>query len=116
MTRLQYLDFFTYLPDDILTKVDRVSMSVALEVRVPLLSRELVEFAFALPESVRYHDRRLKGLLKQTYRDVLPHSIIARGKRGFGIPRGYLATGSTAFPGYLLKRSFDTPIPAPSFV
>jgi asparagine synthase (glutamine-hydrolysing) len=83
---LQYLDFHTYLPDDILTKVDRASMSVSLEARVPLLSRELMEFAFAQPESWHYAGGRLKGGLKDAYRDRLPAAIVDRGKKGFSIP------------------------------
>jgi asparagine synthase (glutamine-hydrolysing) len=90
LTRLQYLDFHTYLPDDILTKVDRVSMANSLEVRVPLLSRRLIEFAFSVPEPVRYHGNRLKGLLKHAYRNVLPQETLERGKRGFSVPNQYL--------------------------
>lgn len=86
-TRLQYLDFHTFLPDDILTKVDRASMAVSLEVRVPLLATEIVEFAFSLPQEVRFHGGRLKGLLKTAMEDVLPSEITARPKRGFGMPR-----------------------------
>ncbi len=85
-TRLQYLDFHTFLPDDVLTKVDRASMAHALEVRVPLLSTALVEFAFALPETVRYHQGRLKGLMKHAVRDLLPATIIDRPKKGFSAP------------------------------
>lgn len=85
-TRLQYLDFKTYLPDDILTKMDRVSMAVSLECRVPLLSTELIEFSFSLPEDVRYEHGNLKGLLKLAYSDSLPEQILHRKKRGFSIP------------------------------
>ncbi len=96
MTRLQYLDFHTYLPDDILTKVDRASMQVALEVRVPLLSRELIEFCFSLPEDVRYAGGQLKGLLKMAYRDRLPAEILQKPKQGFGLPvrAWHIADGS----------------------
>lgn len=85
-TRLQVMDFHTYLPEDILTKVDRVSMSVALECRVPLLSTDLVEYAFSLSESARFQQYGMKGVLKAAFDDVLPKTIITRGKRGFGIP------------------------------
>jgi asparagine synthase (glutamine-hydrolysing) len=84
--KLQFIDFHTYLPDDILTKVDRVSMSVALEVRVPLLSTEIIEFMFSLPESIVYFQGRLKGLLKEAVKDLLPIEIIQRSKKGFSIP------------------------------
>jgi asparagine synthase (glutamine-hydrolysing) len=86
LTRLQYLDFHTYLPDDILTKVDRVSMAVSLEARVPLLATEVVEYAFSLPESVRFHGGAPKGLLKHAYRGRLPAETIDRAKRGFSVP------------------------------
>ena len=83
---LQYMDFHTYLPDDILTKVDRASMAVSLECRVPFLSRDLVEFAFTLPEDFLYLNGQLKGGLKYAYRDLLPQPILNRPKKGFGIP------------------------------
>lgn len=83
---LQYIDFHTYLPDDILTKVDRASMAVSLECRVPFLSRNVIEFAFSLPEHFLYLDGQLKGGLKYAYRDLLPDSILNRPKKGFGIP------------------------------
>lgn len=86
ITRLQYLDFHTYLPDDILTKVDRVSMAVSLEARVPLLATEIVEYAFSLPESIRLHGGRGKGVLRYAYRDTLPSEILERVKKGFSIP------------------------------
>lgn len=87
-TRLQYLDFHTYLPDDILTKVDRASMAVSLECRVPLLNTELIEFMFSLPESIRYRRGELKGLMKHAFADELPDEIIERRKKGFSIPTG----------------------------
>jgi asparagine synthase (glutamine-hydrolysing) len=86
ITRLQVLDFHTYLPDDILTKVDRVSTAVALEARVPLLSKKIIEFLFSLPHNVRCSSDNLKGLMKTAYRDRLPDSIINRSKKGFSIP------------------------------
>ena len=85
-TRLQYVDFHTLLHDDMLTKVDRTSMAVGLEARVPLLSTELVSFAFSLPESIRYHNDALKGLLKYSFRKILPEEIINRKKKGFSVP------------------------------
>jgi len=89
LTRLQYLDFHTYLADDILTKVDRVSMAVSLEARVPFLSCRLVEFVFSIDERTRYLNGQLKGLLKYAFRDRLPRAILERGKKGFSIPRTY---------------------------
>lgn len=89
-TRLQIVDFHTYMPDHVLAKVDRTSMAVSLEARVPLLHRRIVEFAFSLPESIRYHGGASKGLLRHAYRGVLPDHILDRRKRGFGVPSRYL--------------------------
>jgi asparagine synthase (glutamine-hydrolysing) len=89
-TRLQLLDFHTFMPGMVLTKVDRTSMAVSLEARVPFLARKIIEFSFALPEDIRYHDGELKGILKYAYKDILPHNILHRRKKGFGIPRYYL--------------------------
>lgn len=85
-TRLQYLDFHTFLPDDILTKVDRVSMAVSLECRVPLLSKEIVEYLFSLPSNIRLHNNELKGALKKAFQDKVPDEILYRDKKGFSIP------------------------------
>ena len=89
-TRLQLVDFHTFMPGLVLAKVDRTSMSVSLEARVPLLDQKIIEFAFSLPEHVRYHNDEAKGLLRHAYRDILPDSILDRRKKGFGIPRYYL--------------------------
>ncbi len=89
-TRLQLIDFHTFMPGMVLAKVDRTSMAVSLEARVPLLSRDIIEFSFALPEELRYHGDEPKGLLRHAYRRVLPDHILDRRKKGFGIPRYYL--------------------------
>ena len=88
-TRLQYLDFHTFLPGLVLTKVDRTSMAVSLEARVPLLARRIIEFSFSVDETIRYHNDDLKGLLRHAYRGILPDHILDRRKKGFGIPRHY---------------------------
>lgn len=85
-TRLQYLDFHTFLPDDILTKVDRVSMAVSLECRVPLLSQEIVEYLFSISPEVRYHGGELKGAMKEAFKNEIPDEILNREKKGFSIP------------------------------
>lgn len=85
-TRLQYVDFHTYLPDDILTKVDRVSMAVSLECRVPLLKKELIEYCFSVDHKVRLINGELKGIMKNTFGELLPQEITMRNKRGFSIP------------------------------
>lgn len=86
MRKLQALDFSTYLPDNIFTKIDRLSMSVSLEARVPFLSRALIEFAFSVPESFTLKDGQLKGGMKSAYRQYLPAVILDRSKRGFSMP------------------------------
>jgi len=107
-TRLQLVDFNTFMPGLVLTKVDRTSMAVSLEARVPLLSRRIIEFSFSLPEHVRYHGGELKGILKYAYKDLLPGHILHRRKKGFGIPRYYLQDLDSGKPlqEYLLQRLF----------
>ncbi len=119
MTRLQYLDLKTYLPDDILTKVDRASMAVSLEVRPALLDHEIVEFGFSMPAGVHYQKGHLKHLLKQSMEEKLPDAIIHRGKKGFSVPwqswvepnrefiEGFLINGEAVKQG-LLNQKFLT--------
>jgi len=85
-TRLQYLDFHTFLPDACLTKVDRTSMAVSLECRVPFLSKELIEYCFSLKDEVRIYKFELKGAMKEAFRGMLPSEIIDRDKKGFSAP------------------------------
>ena len=87
--RIRYLDFKTYMHEAVLTKVDRTSMSVSLEARVPLLSRELIEFMFTLPSDLIFKDNKLKGLAKYAYKDILPEAILSKEKQGFSIPTNY---------------------------
>jgi asparagine synthase (glutamine-hydrolysing) len=94
LARATHLDATTYLPNDILTKVDRASMSVALEVRAPFLARDIVEFAFSLPDSFRMRGLRGKRILRDAVRDQLPPAIIRRPKKGFGMPVGAWLNGS----------------------
>jgi asparagine synthase (glutamine-hydrolysing) len=89
-TRLQYVDFHTFMPGLVLTKVDRTSMAVSLEARVPLLAQRVIEFSFGLTEDLRFYGGEPKGLLRQAYRGILPDHILDRRKKGFGIPRYYL--------------------------
>lgn len=86
LARAAHLDATTYLPNDILMKVDRASMSVALEVRAPFLSRAVVEFAFSLPDSYRMRGLTGKRILRDAVRDLVPASVLGRPKKGFGMP------------------------------
>lgn len=86
LARATHLDATTYLPNDILMKVDRASMRVALEVRAPFLARDVVELAFAVPDSFRMRGITGKRMLRDAARDLIPRRIIDRPKKGFGIP------------------------------
>lgn len=86
LNRLLRLNYSTYLLDDLLPKVDRMSMAHGLEVRSPFLDRELTEFAFRLPPQIKARGFKLKRVLKHSVSDLLPSELLHRRKQGFGIP------------------------------
>jgi asparagine synthase (glutamine-hydrolysing) len=88
LSTLQHLDIEGYLPLDILTKVDRMSMAHSIEAREPLLDHELVELAARIPPDLQLKGDTSKYVFKQAMRGILPDTIIDRPKRGFAVPLG----------------------------
>lgn len=86
LNRNLWADQLYYLPDDILTKCDRMSMAHSLEVRPPFLDHRIVEFAGRIPENLKVHEGTLKYVLRELVRDKVPPSVLSRSKQGFDIP------------------------------
>jgi asparagine synthase (glutamine-hydrolysing) len=86
LRRMMLLDYLTYLPDDLLTKIDRATMLVGLEARAPYLDRDLTTFALGLPTHLRVRGLESKWLLKRLARRYLPAGIVERRKRGLSVP------------------------------
>ena len=85
-TQMMLVDFMSYLPGDILTKVDRMSMAVSLEARVPVLDHKVVEFALQLPGSMKIRDGSGKWILRRAIEGIVPPIVFQHPKRGFAVP------------------------------
>jgi asparagine synthase (glutamine-hydrolysing) len=81
-----FIDFKTWLVDDILAKADRMTMAASIEARAPFVDQRVVEYAFALPVSARLSGPHTKGLLREALRDLLPAAVLKQGKRAFQVP------------------------------
>jgi asparagine synthase (glutamine-hydrolysing) len=86
LSKIQYVDIKTYLTDDILTKVDRASMAVSLEVRAPMLDHKFMECVASIPSNLKLHSGVGKYILKKALEPILPHNILYRPKQGFAVP------------------------------
>jgi asparagine synthase (glutamine-hydrolysing) len=93
LSALQYLDIKNYLPNDILTKVDRMSMAHSIEARVPLLDHKFVEFAATIPPELKLKGVTTKYIFKKAMEGILPNEILNRPKRGFAVPLGHWFRG-----------------------
>ena len=94
LSRLQYLDTKVYMPEDILMKVDRMSMACSLETRAPLLDYTVVEFAASIPPELHMKDGRGKYILRKMASRFLPARVLEKKKQGFAIPRGQWFQGA----------------------
>jgi asparagine synthase (glutamine-hydrolysing) len=115
-SQMMRFDMETYLPEDVLTKVDRMSMAHSIESRVPLLDNEVIGFASSLPAAFKIKDGRRKHILKEVAATLLPRDVIDRRKQGFGVPIGVWFRGGlrelfadTLLSGRALQRGYFQP-------
>jgi asparagine synthase (glutamine-hydrolysing) len=87
-TQMMLVDIMSYLPGDILTKVDRTTMATSLEARVPLLGSDLVEFAVSVPASLKMRDGTGKWILRKAIEGIVPPTVLQKPKKGFSVPLG----------------------------
>jgi asparagine synthase (glutamine-hydrolysing) len=118
-SQMMRFDAETYLPEDVLTKVDRMSMAHSIESRVPLLDNEVLTFAASLPASLKIKNGRRKHILKEVAATLLPQDTLNRRKQGFGVPLGAWFRGDLRelFAGTLLSSAcLDRGYFQPAFV
>jgi len=108
-TQMMLVDIMSYLPGDILAKVDRMSMATSLEARVPLLGSDLVEFAVSVPSSLKMRDGTGKWLLREAVKDLVPARVLQKPKQGFGVPLASWFRGQLSHRVDALLRT-DSPI------
>jgi len=107
LNRVLWLDFVTYLPDDLLVKVDRATMLASVEARAPFLDREVMELVLPAPSSLKVRGFTTKAILKEAARGLVPDAVIDRRKRGLSVPVArWLNTGLAS----LADRLLDTPL------
>ena len=97
-TQMMMVDLETYLPGDILTKVDRMSMAVSLEARVPILDHHVVEFAMGLPSQLKLQGVTGKKILRDAIGGIVPESVLTRPKQGFAVPLDRVVPWAASLP------------------
>jgi asparagine synthase (glutamine-hydrolysing) len=105
-------DFETYLPDDCLTKVDRMSMAHSIESRVPLLDDQVIELAASIPSAMKIHAGEKKRLLKALAYRLVPRELLDRPKQGFGVPIGHWFRGTASSGG--MREAFGDVLGSPT--